>query len=139
MCAIVSLDESADPVFLQMSLPPGASRANYISQRRPRFVARLCLQRCRRSCATSTTCAFFHSMLSYADNQLCNRHGRFQYGRMTKYGLSGGSTRGAMARSRRCTARSGLFTSIVSSGTRRMARACLSAFTPAKLLSLLSS
>ena len=44
-----------------------------------------------------------------------------------------------MARSRKCTARSGSFMSIVSNGTRQMGRACQSVFTPATLLLLASS
>jgi hypothetical protein len=69
-----------------------------------------------------------------ADKYLYNRHGHFLYERMMKYGLSEGSTRGAMARLHKYTARSGSFMSIVSNGTRRTGQACQSVFTPATLL-----
>jgi hypothetical protein len=127
------------PHFLQMSLPPGASRASIISLRPPRFAARLCLRRCRKSCAANTTCVLSSSVSPYADNWLGARHGHFLYERMMKCGLSEGNTRGVMARSRRCTARNGSFMSTVSSGTRRMGQACPSAFTPATLSLLTSS
>ena len=79
------------------------------------------------------------SLVSYAEDWLRNRHGHFLYERMMKYGSSEGNTRDAMAKSRRCTARSGSFTSTVSSGTRRTGQACPSAFTPATSLLLASS
>ena len=125
--------------LLQTSLPPGASRARGISLRPPQFAEKLCLRPCQKSCATSTTCVLFPSVSSHADNQLCNRHGRFLCERMMKYGSSEGIIRAVMARSRRCTARSGLFMSTVSSGTRRTGQACLSALTQATLLLLASS
>jgi len=139
--SLVSLDGSTNSAsfFLQTSLPPGASRARGISLRPPQFAAKLCLRPCQKSCATSTTCVLSPSVSSHADNQLCNRHGRFLCERMMKYGSSEGIIRAVMARSRRCTARSGLFMSTVSSGTRRTGQACLSALTQATLLLLASS
>jgi len=56
-----------------------------------------------------------------------------------KYGSSEGSTRGAMARSRKCTARNGSSMSIVSNGTRRTGQVCQSVSIPATLLLLPSS
>jgi hypothetical protein len=78
----------------------------------------------------ATPCQLYPRMLT----GLCDRHGHSPSGKTMKYGLSEGSTRGAMARSPRCTVRSGSFMSTASNGTRRTVRACPSAFIPATLL-----
>lgn len=67
------------------------------------------------------------------------RRGHCPSVRTTKSESCAGSTRAGKERSRRCTARNGLFTSNVYNATNRMAQRCPSAFTPPRLSSSTSN
>ena len=138
-CGLAVLDEGADSAFCRrLFLPAQVAQAPFLRALlgSPQNHVLVPVEGIAQQvpCATSCSRLYPHMLTSF-----CDRHGRFLSGRTMKYELSEGSTRGAMARLRRCTVRSGSSMSTVSNGTRRTVRACPSAYIPATLLLSTSS